>query len=324
MHIAIIQLYLRAGEPFQSPLNAEILANLFSFLDNLKAPFVIGGDWQNPPADLAAMVVQSKFKAQIKAIEGPTTLHGSQLDYFLISNGLQSSCAIEPNCDIPWKPHCAMMLTLNTGHAAIPVQQLRSFPPIGRAFQPPKAWPSFPEKNGPFFILNYQITGLGTDLARWCTQSEFYLTQQLQAPRLGRGFQVDLYVAPLQGPHKAQLWKKGRPAFSKKIAVRVNVLHRNPHADVEKALRNMIEDVSQHASENFDKDDFALQMETWLKDPNQDPQNLQVIIQSQEHQAHIGLASVNSEEYRTWLQTAHSAGAPGSQTSSMGSHLATG
>lgn len=40
LHIAIIQLYLRAGENLQSPLNAEILANLFGFLERLKAPFI--------------------------------------------------------------------------------------------------------------------------------------------------------------------------------------------------------------------------------------------------------------------------------------------
>ena len=88
LHIAIIQLYLRSGESLQSPLNADILANLFGFLDTLKAPFIIGGDWQNPPEDLAAMVVQSKFKAHLKTTDSATTLQGSQLDYLLISNEL--------------------------------------------------------------------------------------------------------------------------------------------------------------------------------------------------------------------------------------------
>ena len=52
-------------------LNSEILGNLFGFLETLKAPFITGGDWQNPPYELPAMVVQSKFKAHIKATEGP-------------------------------------------------------------------------------------------------------------------------------------------------------------------------------------------------------------------------------------------------------------
>lgn len=131
-----------------------------------------------------------------------------------------------------WRPHCALALMFNSIQAAIPVQQLRTFPLIGKAFHPPMSWSSFPEKHGPLYILNYQITGLGTDLARWCTQSEQHLTQQLLQPELGRGSQIDLFTAPLQGPRKIQLWKKGRPAFWERMAIRINVLYHNPEAAV--------------------------------------------------------------------------------------------
>ena len=84
--------------------------------------------------------------------------------------------------------HQVLLIKYSSNHEAIPVQQITSFPAIGRALSPPHAWGDFPERNGPFYILNYQITGLGTDLARWCTRSELYLTQggvpRSQAPAL--------------------------------------------------------------------------------------------------------------------------------------------
>ena len=54
-----------------------ILSHLLAYLHHLRAPFIIGGDWQNDPEALAATVIQSKFKAA-------TTLQGSQLDYLLV------------------------------------------------------------------------------------------------------------------------------------------------------------------------------------------------------------------------------------------------
>lgn len=167
MHTAVIQ---RTGEILQSAINAEILATLFSFLDNIQAPFIIGGDWQNPPSELAAVVIQSKLKARIQATDSP-----SHLDYLLVSNELSGAI----NLELLGRP-LETTLCFVAQIQLQPAQQLRTFPPIGRALHPEVSWSDFPEKNGPFFIFNYQITGLGTDLARWCTQSELYLTQQLQ------------------------------------------------------------------------------------------------------------------------------------------------
>ena len=311
MHIAIIQLYLKAGESLQSATNAELLANLFGFLDNLKAPFIIGGDWQNPPSELAATVIQSKFKAHIRASEGPTTLQGSHLDYLLVSNELAGAISLENVWDVPWRPHCALIAMFTCQNQAIPVQQLRTFPPNGRALSAEIPWTDFPEQNGPFHILNYQITGLGTDLARWCTQSELYLAQQLQHPRLGRGSRVELFTAPLQGPHQIQLWKKGRPAYWEKMAVRINVMHHAPQEGVKKDLLFMLNSVQEYSSEDLNQDEFLDLIKTWLENPQDDPQHLQNLVLSQEHQAHVGVALANTEEYKLWLQNAHSKGLRG-------------
>ena len=135
--IFLVQLYLRTGETLQSPLNAEILAQLLQYLSHLNAPFIVGGDWQNEPEALAATVIQSKFKAQILDTHCSTTLQGAQLDYLLVSRQLASSLTLTADWDVPWKPHCALAITFQCDHIAVPVQQLQRFPPIGKTFQLP-------------------------------------------------------------------------------------------------------------------------------------------------------------------------------------------
>ena len=89
--ILLIQVYLRTGETLQSPQNADLLSKLLNLLDHTHAPFIIGGDWQNSPESMAATVILSKFNCQILDTQQATTLHGSQLDYLLVSNALLSS-----------------------------------------------------------------------------------------------------------------------------------------------------------------------------------------------------------------------------------------
>lgn len=60
IEIYLIQPYLRTGKTLQSPLNAEILGQLLQFLDHLHAPFIVGGDWQSAPEELAATAIPSR------------------------------------------------------------------------------------------------------------------------------------------------------------------------------------------------------------------------------------------------------------------------
>lgn len=158
----LIQLYLRTGETLQSPLNADILSQLLHFLEQLHAPFIVGGDWQKEPDALAATVIQSKFKAQILSTSGPTTLQGSAIDYVLASQSIAGHLTVRADWDAPWKPHCGICVEFNCEQTAVAVQQLQRFPPIGRTFQLPGNW-SFWEDDGPFHIMGH-LTGLGSDL----------------------------------------------------------------------------------------------------------------------------------------------------------------
>ena len=118
---------------------AHVLAQLLQFLDHLQAPFIIGGDWQSAPEDLAATAICSKFGAQILATSGPTTLQGSHLDFILASTSISGALRLEANWEVPW-PHCALDLLLDCAQAALPVLQLQRFPTISRNYHPKHLW----------------------------------------------------------------------------------------------------------------------------------------------------------------------------------------
>ena len=309
--IYLIQLYFKTGETLQSPLNADILGQLLQFLDHLQAPFIVGGDWQTAPEDLAATNIPSKFRAQILATQGPTTLQGSHLDFVLASTSIAGALRLEANWEVPWKPHCALALQFDCGHAAQPVQQLQRFPPISRNYNPQQLWTSFAEDDGPFKILGQTITGLGSDLARWATQTEKYLTQNLQRPVTGRGSHIKLYTAPLASSSKPRVWKKGSAAFWEKMGIRLNLASHGRYPGLLQDLKDMIRRIPQHASPELDQSHLEEQLLQWIFGGPSLPVSLQQIIQYEQDLAQQQMLSATNHEFREWLEKAHDKGLRG-------------
>ena len=73
----------------------------------------------------------------------------------------------------------------------------------------------------------------------------------------------------------------------------------------------MIPSIAEHASDELDQEGFRTALVQWMENTHQDPQSLQDVVMVQEHQAHIGLALANTDEYKTWLSQAHSKGLRG-------------
>ena len=311
LEIYLIQLYLRTGEPLQSPLNADLLGQLLQFLDHLQAPFIIGGDWQTAPEDLAATTIPSKFRAQILATPGPTTLQGSQLDFILASTSIASALRLEADWEVPWKPHCALALHFDCAQAAVAVQQLQRFPPITRNYHPKHLWTSFTEEDGPFHILGQTITGLGSDLARWATQTEKYLTQHLTRPVTGRGSQIQLRLAPLASSTKPRVWKKGSAAFWEKLGIKINLAQHGRYPGLLQDLKDMATRISQHASQDLDCHSFEERLLQWIFGGDPDPSDLLQRVQHELQLAQEQLLSATNHEFREWLEKAHDKGLRG-------------
>ena len=307
----LIQVNLKTGESFQSPLKVELLGQLLHFLGHLQSPFVIGGDWQNSSEELASTIIPSKFRAQILAKDEASTLQGSHLDYILASTSIYSALQLHHNWEVPWKPHCALDLKFNCEWAALPVQQLQRFPPIARSAQLPRNWTTFEESNGPFEMLGELITGLGSDLARWATRTEKYLTQLLRKPTTGRGSHVIYQHGPLLDANKPRIWKNGSPSFWEKMTVRLNILTHGHHPKVHQDVQAMMALIPQHASADLGQAGFTDQRWQWLMHPSRDLTNLRQSIQQELQTAQQQLFSSTNHEFREWLEKAHDKGLRG-------------
>ena len=212
---------------------------------------------------------------------------------------------------MPWKLHCGLAVTLSCDTPDVEVQQLQRFPPIGKVFALPQCWSIFHEVDGPFSIPAIQITGLGSDLARWASQTEQYLTQNLHKPTTGRGHLIQLRKAPLVDQIWPQVSKKGQLAYWERMAVRVNILHQTSHKKVASDLESMLNTLSANATEDMEQDLFATILRTWIKEPHNDPTEIKGYIHNQELQAHQALLSSGNVEFKAWLEKAHAQGLRG-------------
>ena len=185
------------------------------------------------------------------------------------------------------------------------------FPPIGKVHALPQCWSTFHEADGPFSIAGIQIIRLGSDLARWASQTEQYLTHQLHKPTTGRGHHIQLRKAPLVDHIRPQVWKKGQLAYWERMAVRVNILHQTSRRKVANELENTLPTLHSNATEDMEQDLFSTLLRTWIKEPHNDPTELKGYIQHQELQAHQALLSSDSVEFKAWLEKAHAQGLRG-------------
>ena len=67
--------------------------------------------------------------------------------------------------------------------------------------------------------------------------------------------------------------------------MRVNILHQTHHKKVAHDLLTMLQALPQQATDDLEQDLFATLLDTWVKQPQNDPTELKRIIQQQEQQA---------------------------------------
>ena len=172
-------------------------------------------------------------------------------------------------------------------------------------------WSSFTEDDGPFEILGQTITGLGSDLARWATQTEKYLTQGLHQPITGRGSRISLLQAPLASSTKPRVWKKGSAAFWEKFGARLNLAAHGRYPGILQDLKDMLQRIPQHASKELDQPHFEEQLLQWIFGGLHLPEQLQQIIQHEQDLAQAQMMSATNHEFREWLEKAHDKGLRG-------------
>ena len=80
-------IYLKDGVGVRSKVNIELLDAVAHTLDNITGPWIIGGDWNCSPEDLAATGWVQRVGGVIKAPAGPTC-NDNTYDFFVVSKSI--------------------------------------------------------------------------------------------------------------------------------------------------------------------------------------------------------------------------------------------
>ena len=125
--LAVCNLYLESGVGPAAGVNPGILASLVMFIQELRIPWMILGDWNCAPQELASTVFLKAVKGKLVAPLEATTSQGSSIDYAVVCEALQAHIQIQVDWDVPFKPHAALRYVLQKNSLTLPVPQLTAF-----------------------------------------------------------------------------------------------------------------------------------------------------------------------------------------------------
>ena len=128
--------------------NRPLWETLAAFLAEVGKPFVLGGDFNLSPAEVATLVGESSLPAVVCPAGGPTcfAITPAELDFFVVHRRLAAAAGprVAVRYDLPVAPHRAVELQLaaEAAEAQVPVfDRPRPPPPARRVFGPDWAPP---------------------------------------------------------------------------------------------------------------------------------------------------------------------------------------
>ena len=103
--LAIGNVYLESGTGPGAGVNPGLLSQLAVFVQELRVPWIIVGDWNCSPEELASSGFLSMIKGRLVAPGQATTTQGSEIDYAVASEAIAACTQVEVDWDVPFKPH---------------------------------------------------------------------------------------------------------------------------------------------------------------------------------------------------------------------------
>ena len=98
-------------------------------------PWIIVGDWNCSPEELASSGFLSMIKGRLVAPGQATTTQGSEIDYAVASEAIAACTQVEVDWDVPFKPHAAIKYKVHKKGACLPVPQAPRFAPEPGEYQ---------------------------------------------------------------------------------------------------------------------------------------------------------------------------------------------
>ena len=133
--LAIGNVYLESGTGPGAGVNPGLLSQLAVFVQELRVPWIIVGDWNCSPEELASSGFISMIKGRLVAPGQATTTQGSEIDYAVASEAIAACTQVEVDWDVPFKPHAAIKYKVHKKGACLPVPQAPRFAPEPGEYQ---------------------------------------------------------------------------------------------------------------------------------------------------------------------------------------------
>ena len=123
-NLLVVSVYLKTGTSIHARPNSSILAELLSLVRNWKGVWIIAGDFNTPPEEIAATNLLAEMNGCLCRVGVPTTDQGREIDYAIVHKALESLCQIRLDWAVPHKPHASLSLKLDLGEGLCPAMML--------------------------------------------------------------------------------------------------------------------------------------------------------------------------------------------------------
>ena len=123
-NLLVASVYLKTGTSIHTRPNSSILAELLSLVKNWKGMWIIAGDFNTPPEELAATNVLAEMNGCLCKVGVPTTDQGREIDFAIVHKALEPLSRLRIDWAVPHKPHASLTLKLDMGEGLCPAMML--------------------------------------------------------------------------------------------------------------------------------------------------------------------------------------------------------
>ena len=308
--IIVVLVYFKTGEGIQGQTNAQLWARLTTFTQHLQLPYVVIGDFNVEPGEVAATTIVEHMGGSLLATGQETTLQGSELDWSIVSKTLKPACRLQVQWEVPFKPHGMLMMSIEQEVIELQVAQLIKYPPIPRLEFVRKKWEEC-EQSVQVEVLEDHISNVDQKYGEWSAQAEAFVSQNMPGAKQGRGVRIDIEYKPLVDGVKNWVWKRGSLAywsqFHSRITAGMNWKGVNGKGRLH--IEQMLWQVEKHWVTQDDVEAFKERVQSIIWHWNEHEANLVMCqIEASEEEIKRTTLEEETDQYRQWLKSGEAKG----------------
>ena len=306
--MAIGNLYLESGVGPEGGVNPGLLAALALFLQELRIPWIVVGDWNCTHDELASSDFIQSVHGRLLAPLDATTSQGSSIDFGVVCAKLAGCVSVETEWNVPFKPHAALLFTVHKAGASLPVPQPPKF-----AETPGDNQVAGEEKDVNEVLAMFEPPSQQEQDVQW-GRVVAKLEADLQMPGQGRGWCFPVKREPLvepTAPDKA--WQGGRVAFWERIQLWIQQRQEKP---LKPSQVNLFMRQLQHVKHMLDPEEHSqakflrTELENFVIGHPTNMTLVNTVVDNAKEAAREWRNSQH-ESYQTWLQGAVEGGMRG-------------